>query len=131
MSIFKNIGHAVASFLWGSLTGVFDGLTGRSTAGASTAVQVGAAVGSLLGVADPQASAFVNAAVTGYGDIVQAVKATGAELKAGAKIEIVVSDALAAASTAVWPDIEKILTAFEGAIGATPSGAAASVPAKA
>lgn len=116
MSIFKNIGHAVASFLWGSLTGVFDGLAGRSTAGASIAVQVGAGVGTLLGIADPQASAFVNAAVTGYGDIVQAVKATGAELKAGAKIEIVVSDALSAASTEIWPDIEKMLTAFEGAI---------------
>jgi hypothetical protein len=121
MSVFSSIGHAVASFF----LGVYDSLSGKPTANASVAVQVGAAAGALLGIADPQATAFVNAAVTGYGDIVQAVKATGANLKAGDKLTLVVSDALAAASTTVWPDIEKLLAAFEGAIKPQTAGGAA------
>lgn len=123
MVIFKNIGHAVASFGLGMLKGIYDVLSGKSASGTSAAVQVGAAVGSLLGVADPQVAAFVNAAVTGYGDIVQAVHGLGAEMKAGDTISIVVSDALAEASKVVWPDIEKMLSAFEGAIGKTPAKA--------
>ena len=115
MSIFKNIGHAVASFLLGAI----HGLTGQPTNG-TAAQSIGAAAASLLEVADPQAQALVNAAVTGYGDIVQAVKATGGELKAGATITLVVSDALAAASTSIWPDLEKVWAAFENVIASKP-----------
>ncbi len=119
MSIFRSLGHIVASFG----IGIFDAFTGRPTNG-SIAEAVGAGAGNLLGIALPEARPLVNASVTCFGDFVQAVKQTGADVKAGDKITIVVSDALASSSKVVWPDVEKVLSAFESAIGGGPSAPA-------
>lgn len=121
MTIFKNIGHAVASFFLGALSS-FTGST--STAPPSIAEQAGSAAAVLLKIADPQAAAFVNASATAFGDIVQAVKSTGVELKAGKSITFIVSDALEAASKTVWPDVENLLHAFDPAIGSAQTPAA-------
>jgi hypothetical protein len=122
MGVFKNIGHLIASVG----IGIWDSLTNQPTNG-SIAEQVGAGVGQLVGAGVPGAKPLINAAVTGFGDIVQAAKATGQELKAGDSLTIVVSDALAAAANPIWPDVEKVVKAFEGAIGspapAAPTGA--------
>ena len=118
--IFKNIGHVIASVG----IGIWDALTGKPT-NSTVAEQVGAGIGQLIGAGIPEARPLINAAVTGYGDLVQAAKAAGKELKAGESITIVVSDALATASATVWPDVEKVLAAFEGAIGNQPPAPAA------
>ena len=80
-------------------------------------MRIGTGAWQLLGLADPEAKALVNAAVTGYGDTVQAVKEGGAKIEAGQTITLKVSAALAAASQGIWPNVEKPLAAFEGVIG--------------
>ncbi len=110
--MFKNIGHFIASIG----IGIWDSLTGKPTNG-TAAEAIGAGIGNILGATVPEARPLINAAVTGYGDLVQAVKAQGKTFVAGQPVTIIVSEALASASQVIWPDIEKTITAFEQAIG--------------
>ena len=110
MSVFKTIGHFVAS-LGVAIVNIFAGTSPADSAAMSVATGV-ANLLQLLNVI-PNAVNVLHAAMAVLGDVVAAVRVGAAAAKAGEPFTVEISAFAIAAVQKILPDVEKAIQAFE------------------